>query len=280
MCKRGSVLVIAVWLVMIMAIFGVGLAGLVRSHYFFARFKVNRFLSDEGGNAVLMACKLDRMLDTTSYDTLLELREEKEYESGNIKLVYFFVDEESKININTSPGSVLKELPGMSLKSASAITASTARPFHVKEEILLVKGMEEEDYRNIEDLITVYGKGEVNINTCSKEVMEILGMQSGLVDDILSFREGADGKPGTDDDRAFKSAEGIVADLENAYGLSARDKLALELLVSRRMLGVKSENYCIKITAHRNKRITDKYAIIVGKAKGANKYPVKRWSRE
>jgi general secretion pathway protein K len=66
--------------------------------------------------------------------------------------------------------------------------------FDTPEELLLVKGMEP-DYmagsdkvKAISPLITTFGKGTININTVSKEVMELLGLNPLDIETILKQR--------------------------------------------------------------------------------------------
>ena len=62
------------------------------------------------------------------------------------------------------------------------------RPFKVKEEILLVEGMDKEKFEQFKDLITVYGDGKVNINTASEGVLKALGLEEELVGIIVRYR--------------------------------------------------------------------------------------------
>lgn len=276
--KKGLVLVVTIWLVIIMSIFGVGLARAARADYFFARFRMNKFISGELVNAVLVLCKKSRMADESlGCDTLAELEQETELTCGPTKIVYFLVDEEGKININTASSSVLKELPDMDMEKAGAIVNSEFRPFLMKEEILKVEEIEEEDYGKIKDLITVYGDGQINANTCSEEVMEIIGIDSGVAEKIVSFRIGDDGKLYTEDDGVFSTVSDITAKLEEKYGLSNKEKLNLMTLVAKGLLSVKSGYFSIEATVSANQKIVDRYSIVIGKEKNTSKYSVKRW---
>ncbi|TAL26521.1 MAG: hypothetical protein EPN94_03080 [Nitrospirae bacterium] len=68
------------------------------------------------------------------------------------------------------------------------------RNFDSVEELLLVKGFKPEylygskDVRPMHDLITTLGDGSININTVSREVMELMGAGSDAIDAIFKQR--------------------------------------------------------------------------------------------
>ncbi|MFH0858177.1 MAG: helix-hairpin-helix domain-containing protein [Candidatus Omnitrophota bacterium] len=121
---------------------------------------------------------------------------EKIGDSEEIK--YGVTDEERKININKADKSLLASLPGISEDLANNILAwrgdkdpdipESAKDYEALgytyknetfvniEELLVVKGLTEETYNQIKDLITVWGEkdGKININTASPEILIIL----------------------------------------------------------------------------------------------------------
>ena len=271
--KKGLVLVITLWLIIVMSVLGVGLARISKSSYVFTKFRINKLRSRELAQTALIFCKKNRISDETSgYDTLSELETEAEYEYEGVKVVYSLIDEETRININNTSSSILKELPGMSRRKALAIISSKAKPFSVKEQILMIDEIDEEDYNDIKDLITVHGIGRININTCSEEILEILGFKQNLIDTLMEFRESEDG--------AFMSLGTIVSTLEEEYDLLAVDKLTLVSLIANNRLSVKSENYRIKADVYVNNKIFDRYEILFGKDEQTKKYIVKRWDEK
>ena len=64
-----------------------------------------------------------------------------------------------RININTAPVELLKELPGIGDALAARIVEyrETNGPFDSPEEIMEVKGIGQKTYGNIEEMITVEG---------------------------------------------------------------------------------------------------------------------------
>jgi general secretion pathway protein K len=135
------------------------------------------------------------------------------------------VDEESKINVNTADAAVIVKLleDGLDIGSDTAQTIGYAivdwrdsdsfynhpnygaedqdykdlskpyeakdAPFEVLDELLLVKGINREIFDRIKPFVTVYGDGEVNINTASRPVLTALGLSQVLIDKIMQYFE-------------------------------------------------------------------------------------------
>ena len=274
------VLVICLWLITILAVFGIGLARISWTAYHFARWKVNNFLALQSVNTVILMSKFERMADETpEYDTLYELTPESEYESENLKVVYSLIDEERKININKAPSLILKDLPSMDMDKAVEIVNSEYRPFSSKEELLLIEEIEKEDYDDIKDLITVYGEGQVNINTCSEEVLEALGVEEGVIASIMNFRKGEDDEEYTIDDGVFESPGGIIDTLTEDFFLTMKEQQTLLSLITKNMVGVKSANYKLKADVYVNDKLVDRYSVIIGRDNGAGKYHIREWRK-
>lgn len=168
------------------------------------------------------------------------------------------VDEERKININTASSEVLQNglalIGGLSSSEAAEIAAAIidwrdvddvetpggaesryyeflALPYRCKngnfetmEELALVKGVTPELFSIISDYFTVYGRGKVNINTAGNEILKSIIINDNLTGEIIMFRNGADGKPGTDDDGIFQNAGQIADWLSKERELTAEKK--------------------------------------------------------
>ncbi|MHC4529336.1 MAG: type II secretion system minor pseudopilin [Planctomycetota bacterium] len=62
------------------------------------------------------------------------------------------------------------------------------------------------------DIFTVYGNGQMNINTVPKAILAALpGLDDEVANRILTHRAGPDGRLGTDDDNAITAVEDIVS---------------------------------------------------------------------
>lgn len=281
MKKKGLVLIVTLWLITIMSIFGIGLARISWSGYRFAKFRTDGFLSLSAINSLVAMSKLNRLDDLTSgYDTMSELPEEAEYESNNLKIIYSLIDEERKININRASSLILKKLPDMDMDKAVAIVNSKFKPFRIKEELLLIDEIDEEDYVKIKDLITVHGQGGVNINTSSQDILEALGMEQSLLTRIMNFRKGEDGELYTEDDGWFESRGTIIDSLREKFYLSLTEEQTLVSLISKNILGVQSDNYQIKACVYANDKLVDRYSIVFGKEEGLNRYSIKEWTQD
>ena len=147
-------------------------------------------LNEYAAKSCLLLARIDRSKYALAYDTLYELRLKHKKEFGQVSCVYYAVDEDSKININTASAAVLSRLPGLDMDLATAITGCPLRPFKLKEELLLVEDITPEIYNKIKDFITVNSQGPVNINTAPPEVLAAIGFDDDLIEAIKEFRRG------------------------------------------------------------------------------------------
>ncbi len=113
--------------------------------------------------------------------------------------------------------------------------------FQIPEELLLVKGMTPEIYSKIADVITIYGRGGVNINTADGRTLQALGLNADLAERIVEFRRGSDGVEGTEDDNIFKT----VGEIRNIGPLFTKESEEINRLTSLNALTVKSDVFRI-----------------------------------
>ncbi len=198
---------------------------------------------------------------------------------------YGLIDEEGKININKAHFQVLKKLFSLIAEEISqridaeqlaacvkdwrdpdstetepngaeeSYYQSLENPYHCKngnfqtiEELLLVKGITPEIFSNLQDLITVYGNGKVNLNTAPGKVLEALGLNEELTNKILRFSRGEDDLLGTEDDGFFETTNfpQIRVTLNNFEELSPEELAQLRHLIFRGLISVRSSYYRIK----------------------------------
>lgn len=78
------------------------------------------------------------------------------------------------------------------------------------EEMLLVRGMDAVDRKKPEwrDYFSIYGEGQIDLRTVFKDVLlAVTGASENDVTRFISERDGADGIPGTEDDRRIRDSE-------------------------------------------------------------------------
>ena len=203
-------------------------------------------------------------------------------EGGKINKIFGIVDEARKVNINKAGITTLQRLfevvLDMNNYDAKALAASIvdfrdadstlsipqgsaedsyykhlSEPYDCKDanfesldEVLLVRGMNKNIFDKIKGFITVYGDSKmVNINTASGEVLYAVGIGKGLVDKIISYREGEDKEIATLDDNIFNSPGSVVAQLSRYYSLSADEVANLSNVVAAGFIGVSSSYFSI-----------------------------------
>lgn len=142
---------------------------------------------------------------------------------------YAVVDAEGRISVNTAPEEVLDNVEKLDMRAVSAImrrrgselAPEERTPFLAIEELRRVEDIDDDawigdnDTRGLRDLFTVYGDGRINVNTASREVLEAVpDLDESTIDRIVGFRQGMDGKLGTEDDRQFRSLDTMSRDLE------------------------------------------------------------------
>ena len=202
-------------------------------------------LSEYAAKSCLLLARMDRSKNALPYDTLYGLRLKRKKEFGQVQCIYYAVDEDSKININTASTDVLSRLPGLDMDLATAITGSQLRPFKLKEELLLIEDITPEIYDKLKDFVTVNSQGQVNINTAAPEVLTALGFDDDLIEAIREFRSsGKDQIEGTQDDGIFDDPSTIITKLSSLAGFSGSLEAELLQAISENMITVSSNNLC------------------------------------
>lgn len=195
--------------------------------------------------------------------------------------IYGLMDEDRKLNLNTMPVEVfqhlLQQVGGMREDEARAAAEaivdwrdedqephphgaedfyylgfSTAYeskdgPFENTEELLFVRGMTVEVFDRVAPYITVYGSGQVNVNTASPTVLRALGLSVDGVNGIVFYRAGEDNSERTADDRAVSAVNAISAEL--AQAVLREDAPRLNQLVQANLLTVRSDAFRVSMIA-------------------------------
>jgi general secretion pathway protein K len=109
------------------------------------------------------------------------------------------------------------------------------------DELMLVKGMTPEVFERLRPYVTVYGSGQVNVNTASREVLAALGLSPAAVEAIALYRAGTDKIDGTSDDQFFSAAGSIASQLESTETpLDASQVVTIAGLIAEGRIGVSS----------------------------------------
>ena len=221
-------------------------------------------------------------------------------EDGEDEVYYGLVDEERKININTGTGDVLSEFfeivgeasPQEAADIADAIvdwrdeddepSANGAESsyyegldpgyvcknanFDILEELFLVKGVTQEIYDKVKDYLTVYGDGKVNLNTADVLVLQSLGMRNSLAEKVITFREGDDGKIGTEDDNAFENTQNAGQLLSSKASLSVEEIDEFNAIATGDLAGVQSDHFRgISWGALQDREISTKVVFVINR---------------
>lgn len=270
--RKGSILVIAVWVLVFFSILNAALYKTVSSQIEITKRLEKRLVGRAASKAACIHAKKQRHNDETDYDTLWELKEDKVRELGRGGFSYVLVDEESKINLNTATQEILSRLPGWDEKIAEAAVNSPYRPFGSKEEVLLIAGVSAQIYDKCKDFITAYGEGAVNINTAPAETLRALGMDDNLIGIIDGYRAGPDGIMATEDDGIFESASGILNALRDYTSLFAGQQTLLLELINNKQLGVAGKYFTLRADTYFLNQPAGSYDIVMSPDK------VLRWT--
>jgi len=269
--RKGSILIVAIWILVFFSILSVGLYKIVNSQISVVKAIEGRTISQYLAKAAYTYATLERKRDKLAYDTFYQFRIKREKELGRGKFIYTFIDEESKININSASPEIIAGLPGLTPELAKAITDSALRPFHAKEEILVVEGLNEEVFNNCKDFITVHSDGKVNINTASIETLRALGLSEESIGAINDFRIGRDNKELTEDDGVFENTGEIVDKLRAFGAISEEDLTSINQIIAGGLIIVKSRNLSLEAKTEIVGRPAMKYFIVMDMEK------IKEW---
>lgn len=118
--------------------------------------------------------------------------------------------------------------------------------FEVLDELLLVKGIDEDILEKILPYVTIYGEGRININTAPREVLVALGLSDELADKIIAVRRGPDRIEATGDDFIFLRAYDIAINLRIPAKLNQGEINQINELNLAGKIGTDSQFFLIK----------------------------------
>lgn len=277
--KKGSILIVALWSLFFLGALALVLNAHISPQIILASKLKERakcyYLAKAGVKKTIQIIATD---ETIGYDALKDFYNDGQFkELGEGEFSIALMDEERKININKASAELLKRLLGIAAgivgPEASAIADSILdwrdgdndarefgaensyyqglspsypcknKDFEVIEELLLVKGINRDIFDKIEDVLTIYGQGAVNINTAPRIVLESLGMSSALSQKLIDFRNGDDGIEATEDDFVFDNVFDVASDLRKAENLSQEEIDQLNSVIGGNLVSVASDNF-------------------------------------
>ncbi|MEI7998135.1 MAG: hypothetical protein WCH62_01335 [Candidatus Omnitrophota bacterium] len=197
--------------------------------------------------------------------------------------IFGVVDEERKINLNTTNVSILTRLIEKVLlfksdhaqKLASDILdwrqfgqsqvsgffsdeyynnleypyVKKDANYETLDELLLVKGVTKEMYEKLINYVTIYGEGKVNINTAPMQVLYALGLEESLIEKILEVRQGKDKTEATADDYVFLKTFDVATEITTIVRLESTEVHAIDLLNKQNFLTTTSSYFSIEAQA-------------------------------
>lgn len=196
---------------------------------------------------------------------------------------YGVVDEERKINLNTTTQSILSRLIERVLELKPEAADVLARdlldwrqygesqvvgffsdeyyrnldyPYPKKDanyenldELLLVKGITKTIYDKLINYVTIYGEGRVNINTAPADVLYALGLDDTVVDKIIEVRQGKDKQEATLDDYVFSKTFDIATETNAIVKLLPLEIKSIDLLNQKNLLSTSSNYFTVNVKA-------------------------------
>ena len=194
---------------------------------------------------------------------------------GNISIEVRIEDEESKINLNTSPKAIIEKIPAFSLapnrnemvdslidwidadgtpmpngaeedyySHLSPARHCKNKPIDLFDEVHLIKGFNDEQFINLlKTEACVCSNGKINLNTASKEVLTALFKgNEEIAKKIILKRNGPNGISGDQDDTPFAKE----SDIRGVVGNDIYRDIS-------GFVDVKSYNFKVLITAQSGK---------------------------
>ena len=97
--------------------------------------------------------------------------------------------------------------------------------------------------------ITIYGNGQVNINTASPEVLKALGLSEDVIEKVLMVRRGFDSREFSVDDHIFYKTFDIASEILSLTKLEIAQIKQIDLLNLAKKIKTNSSFYLIESQA-------------------------------
>ena len=158
---------------------------------------------------------------------------------------YGFEDENRRVPLTLIDRPAARRIPGLSPEAVDAIGAWRAdADAHRNVDLDTWPGIDARSRAILDRLVTPFARN-VNVNTASVEVLELLGVPLEGARKLVAHRNGPDTLPGTADDRLFTRLDDPEGGLRGV-GLSADESAAVAFLVGRGHLTVTSDVFRVR----------------------------------
>jgi len=304
--KQGSILILTLWVLTFLTVFTIQVATKVNQRIALLSHLEDqsqlRLIASSGIKKAIAALRLDYFRGGGQYSAYNKSYRHNNFEKfssipiGNglshVSYPYYmshelppqtrfgFIDEESKINLNTVDRITLRALlelaAGVNGEQAQGLAESIVdwreightqlqgfnsddyyagllhpyqnkeAPFELIDELLLIKGMRYDIYERLIPFVTIYGDGLININTASKTVLMALGLESHVADKLMQVRWGTDGIEATEDDHVFRNAYDVTSEVQSVVSLEKDEVIQIEFLNGGGKIKTNSSFYFIE----------------------------------
>ncbi len=304
--KNGSILILALWTLTLLSMFAVYIGMRIQQRAILLSRLEDRsqlhYLAEAGVKKALAALKNDLRAHNRQYTAYgkfyrhnnPEIFKAIEIGQGVVNVRYAqasssmeerfgFIDEESKINLNTADKNDLKRLLGSVIdKDARRVQdlvdaivdwreavqhqtqgfysdgyyqqlahpyTSKKSNFEIIDELLLVQGVTQDIFDKLQPFVTIYGDGKININSASREVLRAIGMENSLIDKLFSVRRGQDGLEATVDDYVFQKTFDIASEMSSFVKLEPEEIKMIDIINEQGKIKADSIVYLIQSEA-------------------------------
>lgn len=118
--------------------------------------------------------------------------------------------------------------------------------FEILDEVKLIKGMNAKLFQKVQNDLTVYGKGPININDAGLPALLSLGFSHALADKVMNVRQGPDGVEATADDGIFVSLDDFLSVMTTRGNVSKEENEFLHQVVQQGRFKTVSDYYRIR----------------------------------
>lgn len=253
--KRGSLLIVVVWLLVFFSILGLSLVKILDAHFAGVKrleeYCISRNLAFSAAQKGVFL--LNEMIANGKVDgddlVFFQDRSDDNFFLCRIK------DEQSRLPLNKCGYDILNNVPELDSDTAMMISSSEYRPFELMEQLVIMSLIDQDRFSFINKYFTVYGDGRLNINTAQRETLVLSGMDASLIDKLLRYRDGQDLLPGTGDENFFESISSCISDIKERENITIQERLSFNELLRKGLLSVSSECLVLEVSTfvHNNK---------------------------